>query len=229
MENNEKRSFQLLVLIASTKLTDQAAEIFKKSSLPIQYRLHGQGTASSQIMDTLGLGSSAKGVLISTVPDSFGKIMMGLLHSQLRLDSVNSGIAFTIPLTAVNKLLFRMMTHTAETIERSDIERNVYYMPESKYVLISAVVNRGFGGEVMDAARAAGARGGTLLYSRSIGSEEASGFWGLGVHEEKEIILILADHEMKVGIMRTVSEKCGMHSEAQGIVMALPVDSIMGI
>ena len=229
MEQNEKNSYQLLVLIASPKLTDQAAEIFRKSALPIQYRLHGEGTASSQIMDTIGLGSSAKGVLLSTVPESFGKIMLGLLHSQLRLDAVNSGIAFTIPLTAMNNLLLRMLTHTAETIEASNIERKVYYMPESKHVLITAVVNRGFGGEVMTVAREAGARGGTLLHSRSIGSEEASGFWGLGIHEEKEIVLILADHAMKVGIMRAISENCGMQSEAQGLVMAMPVDSVMGV
>ena len=102
-------------------------------------------------------------------------------------------------------------------------------MSESTYVLIAAIVNRGFGGEVMDAARAAGARGGTLMHSRSIGSEEATNVWGLGVHEEKELVLILADHEMKVGIMRAISERCGMHSEAEGLVLSLPIDSVMGI
>ena len=81
----------------------------------------------------------------------------------------------------------------------------------------------------MDAARAAGARGGTLMHSRSIGSEEATNVWGLGVHEEKELVLILADHEMKVGIMRAISERCGMHSEAEGLVLSLPIDSVMGI
>ncbi|MBQ9970102.1 MAG: hypothetical protein IJP15_06360 [Oscillospiraceae bacterium] len=229
MEQKANRRYQLLVLIASPKLTDKAADLFLKSALPIQYRFYAEGTASSQIMDTLGLGSSDKGVLISTVPESFGKLMLGKLHSELRLDAVNSGIAFTIPLTAANNLLLRMMTHTAEVIEGSDKGRKEIYMSESTYVLIAAIVNRGFGGEVMDAARAAGARGGTLMHSRSIGSEEATNVWGLGVHEEKELVLILADHEMKVGIMRAISERCGMHSEAEGLVLSLPIDSVMGI
>lgn len=229
MEPNEKRSYQLLVLIAAPRLVDKAADMFLKSALPIQYRFHGEGTASSQIMDTLGLGSSAKSVLLSTVPESFGKTMLAMLHSELRLDTVNSGIAFTIPLTAVNQLLLKMMTRTAEISENADEERKEFYMPESKYVLIAAIVNRGFGGEVMDAAREAGARGGTLIHSRSIGSEEATGYWGLGIHEEKEIILILADHKMKVGIMRAISENCGMQSKAQGLVMALPTDSVLGL
>ena len=217
------------MLIAAPKLADSAAELFRKSALPIQYRLHAEGTASSQIMDTLGLGSSDKVLLISTVPESFGKLMLGQLHSELRLDAVNSGIAFTIPLTAANNLLLRMMMQTAEAIEGMDKGKRDFYMSEATYVLITAIVNRAFGGEVMYAARAAGARGGTLVHSRSIGSEEATNFWGLGVQEEKEIVLILADHEMKVGIMRAISEKCGMHSEAQGLVLSLPVDSVMGV
>ena len=59
--------------------------------------------------------------------------------------------------------------------------------------------------------------------------EEATGFWGLSVQEEKEIVLILADHEKKTAIMRAVSEKYGMHSEAKGLVLSLPIDSVMGI
>lgn len=229
MEHNEKKRYQLLVLIASPKLVDFAADLFLKSALPIQYRLHAKGTASSQIMDTLGLGSSDKVLLLSAVPEEFGKSMLGLLHSELRLDAVNSGIAFTIPLTAMNNLLYRMLTHTEEFSTSSIKGKKDYYMPETKHVLITTIVNRGFGGEVMDTARAAGARGGTLLNSRSLGSEEATNLWGLGIHEEKEIVLILADHEMKVGIMRAISENCGMHSEAQGLVMALPIDSVMGL
>lgn len=221
-------SYQLLMLIATPKLADKAAEMFLKSALPIQYRLGAVGTASSEIMDTLGLGSTDKGVLVSTVPKEFGTAMLRMLHSELRLDAVNSGIAFTIPLTAASKLLVRLMTHTAEESRSSHKGKDENAMTEN-YALIAAVVNRGFSGEVMDAARAAGAGGGTVLHSRSIGSEEATGYWGLGVQEEKEIVLILADAESKAGIMRAIGEHCGMHSEAKGLVTSLPIDSVMGL
>lgn len=230
MEHPEKElTYQLLMLIATPKLADKAAEMFLKSALPIQYRLNAEGTASSEIMDTLGLGSIDKCILLSTVPKAFGKAMLGKLHSELRLDAVNSGIAFTIPLTGANNLLVRMMTRTAEESGSSKNGKDDNTMTETKYVLISAVVNRGFSNEVMDAAKAAGAGGGTVMHSRSIGSEEATTFWGLSVQEEKDIVLILADREKKVDIMRSVSEKCGMQSEAKGIVMSLPIDSVMGI
>jgi hypothetical protein len=53
--------------------------------------------------------------------------------------------------------------------------------------------------------------------------------WGLGLQEEKELVLILAETEDKLAIMRAVSESCGMHSEAKGLVVSLPVDSVMGV
>lgn len=81
----------------------------------------------------------------------------------------------------------------------------------------------------MEAAKGAGAGGGTVLHSRSIDSKEATTFFGMSLQEEKEIVLILAKHESKKEIMRAISEKCGMHSDAKGLVMSLPIDSVMGI
>ena len=68
-----------------------------------------------------------------------------------------------------------------------------------------------------------------MVHSRAIENENATGFWGLSVQEEKEIVLILAELENKLPIMRAISEKCGMHSEAKGLVISLPIDSVMGI
>lgn len=222
-------NYQMIVLIATPKLADKAADMFLKRNLPIQYRLNAEGTASSEIMDTLGFGSIDKCVLVSMVPTYFGQAMLGLLHSQLRLDAVNSGIAFTIPLTGANNLLIRMMDSTGENSEFSESRKGENTMADSRYTLIAAVVDRGFSGDVMEAAKALGAGGGTVVHSRGIENEEATGFWGLSLQEEKEMVLILAEHESKVGIMSAISEKCGMHSEAKGLVVSLPIDSVMGI
>ncbi len=227
MEQN--KTYQLLMLIATHKLVDKAAEMFLKSALPIQYRLNAEGTASSEIMDALGFGSVDKAVLISTVPESFGRVMLGMLHSELRLDAVNSGIAFTIPLTGVNTLLLRMMEKTEQESPAKEKGKGENTMAKRTHALIAAIVNRGYSSEVMEAARGAGAGGGTVVHSGSIGSEEATSYWGLSVQEEKEIVLILADVDNKVGIMSAVSEKCGMHSEAGGLVLSLPIDSVMGL
>ena len=91
--------YQMLVLIATPKLADKAADMFLQSNLPLQFRTNAEGTASSEIMDTLGFGSVDKCVLMSYVPQQLGKQMLSMLHTRLRLDAVNSGIAFTVSLT----------------------------------------------------------------------------------------------------------------------------------
>ena len=228
MKSNDQ-AYQLLVLIATHKLADKAADMFSKKHLPIQYRLNAQGTASSEIMDTLGLGSIDKCILVSTVTKSMGNGMLKLLHSQLRLDAVNSGIAFTIPLTGASNIMLRMMNHAGEKSGFSENGKGGNIMMDNKYTLIAAMVDRGRSADVMDAARAAGAGGGTVVHSRGIGHQEAAGIYGMSLQEEKEIVLILAEHESKVAIMKAISDKCGMLTDAKGLVMSLPIDSVMGI
>ncbi len=224
-----KTAYRLLVLIATQKLCDKAAELFLGADLPVQYRLNAEGTASNEILDTLGLGSVDKGILISAVPKAYGELLLKMLHKQLRLDAVNSGIAFTVPLTGTTSLLLKMMNSAAEKNGIPEGGKEESNMDKNDYALICTVVDRGFGGDVMEVARAAGASGGTILHSRGIENEEASAFWGLSVQEEREIVLILADHDDKVRIMSAVSEKFGIQSKAKGLVLSLPVDSVMGV
>ena len=102
-------------------------------------------------------------------------------------------------------------------------------MSETKHSLVAAIVNSGFSDDVMKAVRAAGATGGTVIRSRRIGNEEATGFWGLSVQDEKEIVLVLTESANKVALMRSLGESCGMHSAAQGIFMSMPIDSVAGL
>lgn len=230
MENLEKTpSFELLVLITNPKLAEKATKIFRKSTLPVQYRLNAEGTASSEIMDMLGLGSIDKCILISAVPRQQGSVMLTRLRQELHLGAINSGIAFTIPLTGINKLLMRILTKSEEESAAHNIRKGGIMMSDTKYALIVATVNIGFSGDVMDAAKAAGASGGTVVHSRWIGNEEVAASWGLSMQEEKEIVLILSDADKKVEIMSGISEKCGMRSEAKGMVLSLPIDAVMGL
>ncbi len=221
-----KNNYQLLVLIATHKLSEKASELFIKHSLPIQYFVTAEGTASSDIMDMLGLVNTDKCLIVSTVKKDFGEYMLKLLHTELSLDTKGSGIAFTMPLTGANNLLIKMMSSTEELLE---IRKDYNIMNMQSYVLITAVVNRGFSTDVMDAARPAGARGGTVVHSRSIESPEANALWGIGSNEEKEFVLIITDAEKKLDVMNAISKSCGVHSKAQGLVFSLPIDSVMGI
>lgn len=177
----------------------------------------------------LGLGSIDKSVLISMIPKGLSEVLLDKLRSELRLNTANSGIAFTIPLSGANNLILRILAQNTG-MEVPNIEgKEDNIMSETKYSLVAAIVNRGFSGDVMETVRAAGAKGGTVIHSRRIGNEDVKSFWGLSDQDEKEIVLILTESANKLTLMQCIGENCGMHSDAQGIVMSMPIDSVAGI
>ena len=225
-QEKKKMSLQALTLITTPKLADKAEKMFQKEHLPLQYRFNAEGTASSEIMDMLGLGSIDKCVVISITQKQQADAILKKLRAGLQMSAVNSGIAFTIPINGVSNMILRLLTQQIEENEKSTGKDSVM-MSETKHALITAVVNRGFSGDVMKAARSAGATGGTVLHSRQLGDAEAIALWG--ADEEKEIVMILADAESRLAIMQAISENCGMHSPAKGLVMSMPIDSVTGI
>lgn len=228
MTNEKKSSYRLLMLITTPKLAEKAMKLFNKADIPMHYRIEASGTASSEIMDMLGLGSIDKVLLFSMMPKLFADKMLGKLKKELKLGAVNSGIAVTMPMTGANNLLFHILEQIGEETS-SDEKKEMIAMDTIKHAMVAAIVNRGFGENVMDAAKSAGAGGGTIVNCRRKGNEEPVNFWGLSVQDEKELVLIIADGESKVEIMREIGEKCGINSEAQGVVLSLPLDNVIGL
>ena len=230
MDNSQKKvCIQALVLITTPRQADRAADIFVRRGLDMHYRFNAQGTAPNEIVDMLGLGGVNKSIMISVLPKELSGIMMESFRTELQIHAVNSGIAFTIPLNGISNILLRVLAQDAEKNGTSLYGKDETGMADNRHTLVVAIVNRGFSGEVMDAAKRAGARGGTIVHSRHTGDEEKTGFWGLGIQEEKEIVMILTEVDKKVGIMKSVGERCGAHSNAKGIVISLPVDAVAGI
>ncbi len=227
--NDKNIAIRLLFLITTPKLADKAKAVLNNKKLPIQYMLHATGTATSDIMDTLGLGSIDKNILISFVPHNTVNDIFDGLSRELRFGSVNSGIAFTIPMTGASQRVIHMLEEINEEHGGCLDGKEDAKMVDEKYSMIAVIVNRGYTSDVMEAAKEAGASGGTVINSRRITDEEISSVWGLSVQEEKEIVMIVANGNDKVDIMRKISENCGMHSDARGIVMSFPIEDTIGL
>ena len=97
------------------------------------------------------------------------------------------------------------------------------------FKLIVTIVNSGFSTQVMDAAREAGATGGTIIYSSGAGAHEAEKMFGIAVSPEKETVLILSPASGAENIMRSVIKKAGLNTLGAGLCFALNVDSVLGV
>ena len=94
---------------------------------------------------------------------------------------------------------------------------------------IVCIVNSGYSETVMEAAREAGAGGGTVLGARGTATKDAEKFFGITVHPEKEIIMILVTKEIRDAVLHALYQKVGLQTKGQGIAFALPVDAVVGI
>lgn len=227
--NHKKAAFRLLLLIATPKLVDKAADLLKQGSVPAQYLFHAQGTASSEVMDMLGLDGIDKNILMCMMPQFYADEILVKLRKNLHLGMPNTGIAFTLKMSGSNGYILQLMEELQAEERQKHAKKDGLNMAENEYYMIMAIVNQGFSWEVMEAARPEGASGGTVFHSRKIGSEETTKFWKISVQEEREVVLILAQKEDKLSIMEAISRRCGINSEAQGMVLSLPVDKIMGL
>lgn len=95
------------------------------------------------------------------------------------------------------------------------------------YELIVAITNEGCTDMVMNAARAAGARGGTTLHGKGTGEKDPH-FYNITLAEEKEVVLIVAATEQKSEIMTSIIKKAGPDTEAGTIAFSLPTTEVAG-
>ena len=102
-------------------------------------------------------------------------------------------------------------------------------MTTNNHEVILAIVNSGFAEEVMDVARENGARGGTILNARGLAREDAAAFFGITLHAEKEIVMIVVEKSIRDDILTAIYKQMGMGKKAQGIAFSLPVSDVAGL
>ena len=95
---------------------------------------------------------------------------------------------------------------------------------DNKFELVVCIVNAGFSQNVMEAARTAGAQGGTIIRARGTANPEAEEFFNISVQPDKEMLLILVPTAIKDEVLKAVYKVNGLDKQAQGIVFSLPVN-----
>ena len=102
-------------------------------------------------------------------------------------------------------------------------------MKSSNYEVIFAIVNDGYADDVMAVAREQGVRGGTIINARGVAKEEAAAFFGITVHTEKEMVMMVVPKDIKDNVLNAIYKEMGMAKKAQGIAFSLPVTDTAGL
>ena len=102
-------------------------------------------------------------------------------------------------------------------------------MRTDNHEVIFAIVNSGFAEEAMEVAREQGARGGTILNARGVAREKEATFFGITVHAEKEILMMVVEKNIRDKVLNALYSRMGMANKAQGIAFSLPVSDVAGL
>ena len=102
-------------------------------------------------------------------------------------------------------------------------------MKTENHEVIFAIVNAGYADEAMAVARENGARGGTILNARGVAREKDAAFFGITIHADKEILMLVVEKDIRDRILNALYKEMGMDKKAQGIAFSLPVSDAAGL
>lgn len=215
----------LMTTILDRNNSKKYVNLYQKDELPVLYITLGEGTARGDILDYLGLEASQKMVIFNFVDQDGWEHTKKNLQRKLQIDAPGEGIAFIVPLSSIGgKRTLQFLLDKQELPEREEST-----LKDTTYELIVAIADQGNIEAVMDAARGAGAYGGTVIHAKGTGMEYAEKYLGVTIAAEKEMIFIVTKKDQKNNIMKAIMEQAGMQSSAKTIVFSLPVTDTAGL
>ena len=182
----------------------------------------GRGTAVRSMLDILGIEDNERRVVFSIASAEKTREYIRQQQRRMYIGVPGHGITVAVPIKSIGG---------GKTVAYLNGDRqDAKYTPEINYAyeLIVAIANEGRTDQVMNAARSAGARGGTVMHGKGTAGEAAQKFFNVSIASEKEVVFIVAEAAQKSGIMAAILKNAGPASEAGAIVFSLPISEVAG-
>lgn len=213
-----------MVTIISREYGDRFVQFFSENGIRTLSAALCDGTAQKRTLDLLGIEKTEKLLLSAVMPGStVPRILRGLVRT-MDINSPGGGICFTVPLRSAGSACLQYLTQ-GQTLEQNEVTN----MEENRFSLVVAIARKGHAEQVMDAARSAGAGGGTIIHAKGVGNVKESYFFGVSIAEEQELLYIVTRQEDEKTTMRSIMEKAGPKQGHAVAVFSLPVHHVAGL
>jgi len=81
----------------------------------------------------------------------------------------------------------------------------------------------------MEAAKQAGAQGGTIFFARGTGAHEAKTFFGLTLESGREILMIVTESQQTDTVLDAIVDAAKLKQPGAGIAFVLDVNRLIGL
>lgn len=217
------KNYVMMFTIAMRNESEQIREIMSDNRVSMVLARFGNGTATNEILDYLGMENKEKCIIYSTMTYQKSKLVLRDLSSLNVPEKKHKIISFTVPISSVGGQT------SLEKLVGINKEEDEMMESSKENEVIVAIANRGYTDLVMDAARAAGAKGGTVVHARGTGIEQSEKFFGVTIGAEKEMVYIVTNKQDKQAIMKEIMNKAGSNTKAETIIFSLPIVDVIGI
>lgn len=217
-------NIQLLTLILNENQINKCMHLIKEKHIRGGMTIIGRGTVSSSILNLLGIKSQKKEIVKLLVKTEEAKDIMNYFDQELQLSKPGHGIAYTKQVIAAIGLpgqkpnQKQMPASTAKCVEG-----------KSMFKKLTVIVDRGMADDVMDIARKAGIRGGTILHGRGAGAEIATNLFGVEIEPEKELVIILMPNDLVDKVVHALSQELHLDEPGKGILFVEPIINTRGL
>jgi len=211
----------LVLMIISADKKKIAENICSSLKLRCTTVMLAKGTAVMSMRDILGIKSDERRLIMAFADEEKTHELIKNAKRELYIGVPGHGIIAAVPIKSVGggKTLAYLNGDNTSKI-KPDLNYN--------YELITVIANEGKNQIVMNAARNAGAAGGTVLHGKGTASPDTEKFFNVTIGEEKEVILIVAASDKKAEIMQAIIKEAGPNTEAGAVTFSLPVTEVAG-
>ena len=218
------KELNLLMIIAREKDQTAYEKYFSRHELASYTTLPCRGTAQNKTLDLLGIEKTEKTMLLSIIGKQQTKDVLRTLPDQMEIDIPGRGIGLIIPVNSMGGI--RSMQELTGGTEAE--EREVVKMEFNTHLII-AILNKGCSDMAMEAAREAGAGGGTIIRAKGTYGKGEEHFFAMTLAEEKDMVLIVTTEAQRKPIMQALMRQATEKPEMGTVTFSLPVSDTMGL
>ena len=212
-------SFELIYVIVNYGMGSKILRKVKDCGISGGTVFLGRGTVNNSLLNFLSLYDERKEIVLLGTDKLKAEQALIELDKEFQFKKPNHGIAFT---TSACEIFGSRCYKCEEKKEERGVDNPMYK-------IIITIVNRGKAEDVIDAAKAAGSKGGTIINARGSGVNETRRLFHMDIEPEKEMVMILSKEDVADAIVSSIKECLDIDKPGNGIIFIQNVDKVYGI
>lgn len=209
--------YELIYVIVNFGMGSRILHKARKCGIPTGTIFLGKGTVNNSLLNFFSLYDERKEIVMLGAQCNVAQKTLEQLNEEFEFSKPNHGIAFSV---GVDRILgSRTLTDNPVMAEGE----------QSMYQIISTIVARGTAEDVIDAATAAGAKGGTIINARGSGVNETTRVFNIEVEPEKELVIVIVKNDIADAVIGSIQKAIGIDKPGHGIMFVQSVNRVYGI